>query len=67
MLINLDCQLYVGQGDILIDEGGSQKAVVGTYEDDVTVTFGSVTGRETYMLDKSFAVKLGKALLEKAK
>lgn len=67
MLVNLDCQIFFGDEDILIDEGGSQKAVVGNYDDDVTLTFGSTTGKEIYMLNKEFAEKLGKALLEKAK
>ena len=67
MLINLDCQLVVNDDDILIQDDGSQKAVVGNYDDCVLVTFGNITGRTLYMLNKSFAEKLGKALLEKAK
>ena len=71
MLINLDCQLFVGDEDILIEDEGALKAVVGTYEDDdgddVIVTFGDRLGRKIYVLNKSFAEKLGKALLEKAK
>lgn len=67
MLVNLDCKLFIGDEDILIEDEGSLKAVVGNYEDDVTVTFGSRIGRETYFLNKEFAEKLGKSLLEKAK
>ena len=69
MLINLDCQLFVGDADILIEDDGSQKAVVGKYDDEdyIFVTFGRITGRTSYTLNKSFAEKLGKAILEKAK
>ena len=66
-IVDLNIFLCVGDGDTLVKDNSTVKAVVGTYEGLITLDMADSNGKYTYIISKQFARDLAKALQEKSK
>lgn len=64
-IIDFQCMYCVQDTDSLIEDG-TTKVIVSKHDDMVYVVMGTSQGKESYLLTKTAAKELAKALTEKA-